>query len=378
LPGSSSVGESRIEEWREDAWEAFTLQALWRVCCDGVATGSEFTAPPVPARHRDLLLLATGADADLAVHDVLIRFCAAFLDQGLAHWPLPRRDEGFYRAFCELYRRPGGPPEVWLGELPEELSRQLRELAGPLDSIAESLDLLGVPEQEWESFLSATLLALRGWGGILRFLEERGDRAVLPVPEGSLIDFLAIRLILDRLALADTARTSLGFNGPLSALRDDLRGRVTPRRSPSAPQRAFLVFQLAQVLGWTPEELHRLEPGDWTALVEEIEGFSAIERRRLFHLAYEHRFYAQTLDALALHNRTPRTQPQAPRFQALFCIDEREESLRRHIEELIPDAVTYSIAGFYFVDMYYRGAADAHFVPCVPPSCDRSTGWSRR
>src|SRR5262249_30662069 len=71
-------------------------------------------------------------------------------------------------------------------------------------------------------------------------------------------------------------------------------------------------------------------------------------------------------DALALHNRGLREEPRRPRFQALFCIDEREESIRRHIEELAPDAQTFGIAGFYFLDMYYRGAADAHFVPLCP------------
>ena len=37
---------------------------------------------------------------------------------------------------------------------------------GPLDSILESLEALGVGEEEWERFLSATLLALRGLGTI--------------------------------------------------------------------------------------------------------------------------------------------------------------------------------------------------------------------
>src|SRR5439155_9663655 len=83
-------------------------------------------------------------------------------------------------------------------------------------------------------------------------------------------------------------------------------------------------------------------------------------------LAYERRFYTQTLDAVALHARAPREEPGAPRFQAMFCIDEREESMRRHLEELAPDAVTFGIAGFYFIDMYYRGATDAHFVPLCP------------
>jgi uncharacterized protein YbcC (UPF0753/DUF2309 family) len=127
-----------------------------------------------------------------------------------------------------------------------------------------------------------------------------------------------------------------------------------------------VVFQLAQVLGWTPESLHQLDPVDWYRLVAEIETFSSVERRRTFHLAYERGFYTQALDAVALHARHAPEEPRSPRFQALFCIDEREESIRRHIEELAPDAVTYGIAGFYFVDMYYRGVADAHFTPLCP------------
>ncbi len=359
--------ESRIEEWGEDVWEAFTLQALWRVCCAGVAGMPDLALPPLlPPRHRDLLRHVARADADLLVHDVLIRFCGTFLDQGLAHWPLPRRDEGFFRAFAALYRQPLGPPDHWLSGLAAELRRFDDGQIGPLESIRESLDRLGVDKVEWDDFLSATLLALRGWAGMIRFLQERGDRAVHPVPADSLVEFLAVRLLLDRLALAHLARETLGFTGPLRALRAELRRRLGPRPLPSPEQRAFVVFQLAQVLGWSPAELHRLPEADWATLLEEIETFPAIERRRILHLAYERRLYTQTLDALTLYNRRPHPEPSTPRFQAMFCIDEREESLRRHLEEVAPDAVTFGIAGFYFVPMYYRGAADTHFVPLCP------------
>jgi uncharacterized protein len=360
-------GESSIETWRESVWEAFTLQALWRICVDGVSGVPEFSPPPpMPLRHRDLLLQASGEDVDLLVNDLLIHFCAAFLDQGLAVWQLPRRDEGFYRAFCALYGQDGGPPQPWLRGLVEELRRLETEQVGPLESIRTSLEDLGVSEDERESFITATLLSLRGWAGMIWFLEDREDRALYPVPPGSLVEFLAIRLVLDRLAVAYTSRHVLGFTGPLKSLRDDLRRRIGPRHQPSVEQRAFLVFQLAQVLGWTPEELYRLTGAEWSTLLEEIESFSAIQRRRVFHLAYERRFFTQTLDAVALHNRDPRKPPPRPPFQAMFCIDEREESIRRHLEELAPDAVTFGIAGFYFVDMYYRGSADAHFVPLCP------------
>jgi uncharacterized protein YbcC (UPF0753/DUF2309 family) len=358
---------SRIEEWSEDDWEAFTLQALWRVCCDGVADLPDLALPPLlPLRHRDLLLRVARTDPDLLVHDVLIRFCGTFLDQGLAHWQLPRRDEGFYRAFCALYRQPLGPPDRWLRGLAAELSRLEDGHVGPLELIRELLEDLGVEKAEWDDFLSATLLALRGWAGMARFLQEHGDRAARPMPEDSLIEFLAIRLLLDRLALAHVARETLGFTGPLRALRPELRRRLGPPQMPSLEQRAFVVFQMAQVLGWSPAVLHQLSKGDWDTLLEEIETFPAIERQRILHLAYERRLYTQALDALSLHSRTPHPEPAAPRFQAIFCIDEREESLRRHLEEIAHDAVTFSIAGFYFVPMYYRGVADAHFVPLCP------------
>lgn len=357
--------ESAIESWSDHAWEAFTLQALWRICCTGVEGVPSFTPPPLlPIRHRDLLLKASGVDADQPVNNLLIRFCPAFLDQGLAHWSLPRRDEGFYRSFCALYGQPGGPPARWMHGLAVELRRL--ETIDPLASIRESLQLLGVAEEEWDDFISATLLALRGWAGMIWFIEERPDRVVHPVPEGSLMEYLAIRLVLERWALAYCARNAINFNGSLQGLRGELRNRLGAPKLPSVEQRAFQVFQLAQVLDWTPEELSRLSKQDWSRLLEEIETFSGLERRAIFHQAYERRFNTQTLDAIALHAPNPAPTPRQPRFQAMFCIDEREESLRRHVEELAPEVETLSVAGFYFIPMYFRGAADAHFVPLCP------------
>jgi uncharacterized protein YbcC (UPF0753/DUF2309 family) len=359
-------GESRMERWGEAAWEVLALQALWRICCRGVAGVPPFTTPPPsPVRHRDWLLLAGGADIDLTVHEVLIPFCAAFLDQGLANWQLPDRNEGFYDSFLALHALPGGSPAGWRRQLTRELDRIRRAGLGPVGCVFESLELLGVEPGEWSEFISATLLALRGWAGMIRFLEERPDRAVHAVPQDSLLEFLAVRLVLERVALGHAARDA-DFRGPLCSLRDELTARVEPYRPPTVEQRAFPIFQLAQLLGWTPEELHRLDPAAWAELLREVETFSPVERRRTHHLAYERHFYTRTLDAIALHNRVPPRRPPAPLFQAMFCIDDREESLRRHVEELAPDSETFGLAGFYFVSMYYRGATDAHFVPLCP------------
>ncbi|HTU27359.1 MAG TPA: DUF2309 domain-containing protein [Pirellulales bacterium] len=360
-------GESSIESWNDQIWETMSLHALWRICREGVhAVGTATQPSPRPVRHRDLLLEAVAEDCDQLVHEVLIRFCAAFTDQGFAHWPLPDRDAGLYRAFSEIYRQPIGPPQRWLAGLPRELERLAREKIGPADSILESLELLGVPENESVEYLTATLLALRGWASMIRQNEVRPDRVPLPVPAGSTLEFLAVRLILDRLALADVARRTIGYSGPLDGLSRAIRSKLRKPAGSSVEVRAFLVFQLAQVLGWSPAALYRLSKRQWANLLAEIETFDSLERRRIFHLAFEHRFRTQTLDALSVYARRTPQRVKSPRFQAVFCLDSREESFRRHLEELIPEAETFGTVGCFGVAIYYRGVADAHFAALCP------------
>ena len=74
----------------------------------------------------------------------------------------------------------------------------------------------------------------------------------------------------------------------------------------------------------------------------------------------------RALDAVSVYGQRPTSRVKSPCFQAVMCIDAREESFRRHIEEVAPDAETYGAAGFFGVPIYYRGAADAHFTALCP------------
>ncbi|MGE0756865.1 MAG: DUF2309 domain-containing protein [Pirellulaceae bacterium] len=356
-----------IEQWDDARWESFCLHLVWRLCHHGVHGVRRFVPPAVPkVRHRDLVWEATGADSDQLVHDVLIRFCSSFLDQGLASWRLPGRDDGLFRSFCALYQKRCGPPDHWLRKLPRDLRRIEQAGLSPLGSIEESLELLGVAEDEREAYISATLLALRGWAGMIWQMETRGDRVAHPAPPGSLVEFLAVRLILERHALAHLGLDAMNYEGPLHGLRREAQSRLARHESVNVDQRAFLVYQLAQVLGWLPEDLFRMAKREWSQLVEEIEAFSGHERRRIYQLAYEHRYRTQALDALSLHARREVISLAHPSFQVVCCIDDREESFRRHLEEIEPRCETFSAAGFFAVAMYYRGVADAHFVPLCP------------
>ncbi len=369
-----------IERWDEAQWESLTLHLLWLFCREGI----EYAAPPKAqlreaaelreaVRPRDRLLHATGIDADVLVHDLLIRFCSAFLDQGFASWSLPGRERGFYRAFCELYGQRGGPPQSWMCGLSSELSRLMQADVPPVESIRLSLAELGVEADAAADFVTQSLLALRGFAGMIWQTESRGDRVAERSPPGTLLEFLAVRLILDRFALAHVAAESLGYAGPLHRL-DEACAAHRAGAVATPDQRAFTIFQLAQLLGWEPAELARLSSREWVMVVEETEAFSAIDRRRVFHHAFERRYRVQTLDAVALHSRrvdrrlSLRDSVTRPSFQIVCCIDDREESFRRHLEEIEPNCETFGAAGFFGIAMYYRGAADAHFTPLCPVS----------
>ena len=86
--------EAAMERWGSGRWEAATLQALWRICRDGVVGHAPARSLFQAVRHRDYLLEATNVDSDLLVNEILIRFCAAFTDQGFADWALPNRNQG--------------------------------------------------------------------------------------------------------------------------------------------------------------------------------------------------------------------------------------------------------------------------------------------
>ena len=364
-------GESTLESWSDNDWESFTLQALWRVCCEGVRGLPPFTPQPQPeVRHRDLLWEATGVDTDALVHDLLIRFCAAFLDQGMANWTMPRRNEGFYLAFCSLYRTPRG----YAGAL----DARARQGAGPTGRRTHRATRIdpGIARRPGRRpgrvgafpFGDAPggFAAGRGW--FARSSSAAIVRGLSGARGWSLVEFLAIRLLLGPLrALASFgSHRRLGSGAPVREFWRLARGQFDAHWPPSDEQRAFSIFQLAQVLGLSPDLLQRLSRGEWSTLLEEIETFSGLERRRVFHLAYEDRFTKQTLDAIALHARKTDGRPKAPKFQICCCLDEREESFRRHLEELEPGVETFGAAGFYSVAMYYRGASDAHFVPLCP------------
>lgn len=58
------------------------------------------------------------------------------------------------------------------------------------------------------------------------------------------------------------------------------------------------------------------------------------------------------------------------RFRAVFCIDDRECSIRRHLEEVNPETTTYGAAGFFALDCLVQEAGYPHPVQSCPVVLD--------
>ena len=367
LPASARSAATAVREMtdRMDD-ERQAVRRLWNACLEAVRRAAP---PPVPAsetpvRHRDWLLAVHDIDTDAWIHAPLIRFLAGYLDQGLAHWSMPERDLGIHGCFLELYRSSlAAHCGRWARTLPALVADDRTAQRNAVDSIAHSLAQLGVADEECEDYLSGELLALRGWAGIVRQIEERPDRVPARDLTVTLRGYLAVRLLFERAALDEAAR-QLPFDGPVSALRELLGKQRSVALPPTAIERAWPLFHVAQLCGLDPSIVEQWTPQHVSDLESELQRIDGVRCRRILHQALERATRYRLYDALVQHR--PQSPAASAAFQGIFCIDEREESFRRHLEEVEPACETLSTAGFFHVAMYHQGVTDAHPRPLCP------------
>ncbi|MBT9588724.1 DUF2309 domain-containing protein [bacterium] len=349
--------------------EKVAVRALWTSSKNAISTLDlrQFQAreEKKSLRHRDYLMNAGGGDADSLVNPFLIRFCAAFLDQGVADVPMPNRSRGIFTCFLDIYGQAGGLLPRWLQGLQETI-QEVRQSALSAEQCAlESLQILGVSAQTAADFVRETLLVLRGWAGMIHQANLRPDRLPVEQVPANLMDYLAVRLLLERFALRRLLHELQSGHVTLGELR-----RVFPLPRPVPPSQTSMAFQfhqVAQFLGLCPEQIQAMSPTQVSELLQAVLSFDQIERRKFFHLAYERHFRTGTLDALQLHLPIPRPA-QGVSFQAIFCIDEREESTRRHLEEVAPTCETFGTLGYFSIPMYFKAVHEPHPVALCPVS----------
>ncbi len=318
------------------------LRALFDNCHARAVAHEEEPAAPRPV--------------DEVIHPWLVRLCSVFLDQGMAFWPMPHREAGFYYGVRALLSQPGGVFPRYLIGLDEEFRRQEYFSFSAADVVLDYLDGACYRDADWEGVIESELLALPGWAGLIRRLEEDPGLAPHQHVPCSLMDFLAVRLTMTRVAARMGAAETVPQESPL---------KTQEKRRLS---RAARIYDAARVLSLSADEVAHLSAAEWARFVNEVKACNGLERRRILHLAYERWHEREILQGLASHRsyRGLAELPMRPSAQVFFCIDEREESMRRALEEIDPEIETFSAAGYFGVAIDYKGIDDARAAAFCP------------
>ena len=342
--------------------------ALWQACVARADRGPRLAPEPPrrPRRHRDAIVANGGPDTDPAVHGELVRLGSGYLDQGQAHATLPGRAQGFLRAVTSLYARGASAPRDCRGA-EEDMRRVFEENLPAAKVIEDALLGLGVHEEEVEPYLFATALGLPGWAGMFARL-ERNPSDHPGGPPTSLADFMAVRLLLESRAVLRACRAAR-LDGRWQVLRT---AAAEPAPRPVVLD-ASILWAVAHAAHWTPSTVEALSDEDLARLWQACEACTDLERRRVCQNAYERTYRRMVLDAMAARRTLPPHSVEGrPRAQFVFCIDEREESIRRALEEQHPAYITFGAAGFFGVAIDYRGLYDheaaAHCPVVVTPA----------
>lgn len=241
-------------------------------------------------------------DLDTQVQPLLFRVLCAYLDQGISIWPFPGNVTNFLDALREMEKN------SFSSFFKTSRARDLF-LHGNCEMDA-LLKLIVGKEAYYEQYLFDQQFSHRGWSGIVSAVEDQ-PHTLLDKRIISLKDMIIFELLLE----IDALDLHLGKK-------------------------------------WKPIAEHVKEkPVDLFAEVEDTE---LTEVFKLWQDAFEWSYYDDVLVGIMHEKHNPRPEPSIKSFQAMFCIDERECSLRRHIESVDPNCETLGTPGFFTVEFYFQ------------------------
>lgn len=253
-------------------------------------------------------------DIDSMVHPLLFRTLCSYLDQGISIWSFPVRDKGFINAVRELERK------SLISFFRTKRAKEL--LLRSTCEIKDLLDILVGDEALYEQYIFDQQFAHQGWSGMVSVVEDH-PQTLLEQKKISIRELIVFEALLEIDAL------DYSFNGNWKPLAGMLRQR---------PQPLFDVVE-------------ETELDEVTAIWQE---------------AFEWSYYDEVLAAIAC--RAPKQIDAEKTFQALFCIDDRECSLRRYLEESDPQCETFGTPGSFGVEFYFQPEDGKFYTKLCPAS----------
>lgn len=252
-------------------------------------------------------------DLDSLVHPLLFRTLCSYLDQGIAIWNFPVWHKGFLASIRELERN------SLVSFFRTERARSML-LKGHCTFRQLLRILVGFDESLYEHYLFDQQFAHQGWSGMVAVIEDHPE-ALLDHRKITLHDLIIFELLLEIDALD---------------------------------------YYLGEY--WLPlEQALEKEPTDLFAPVEVSE---LDEVTFMWQEAYEWSYYDDVLAAIRMVQ--PAGKSIQKTFQAVFCIDDRECSLRRWLERTDPCCETFGTPGFFGVAFYYQPDHGKFFEKLCP------------
>lgn len=246
-------------------------------------------------------------DLDNKTHPLLFRILCAFLDQGIAIENMPVVNKSFAETIKALEQN------SFVSFFKTKKVR--RKFISGNYSIEELLRTVVGKEEYFEQYLFDQHFAHHGWSGFVSAVEDN-PQTLLDPKKITLKELVEFELLLE-----------------LDALNYNLGNKWQP---------------LANSI--TAGPLHLFDDIAKTEFAEAIE---------LWQDAFEWSYYDSVLKGIQLSNAKENSSTngvqtlQTKSFQAIFCIDEREDSIRRHIEAVDKNAETFGAPGFFGVEFYF-------------------------
>lgn len=263
-------------------------------------------------------------DLDNKVHPVLFRILCAFLDQGIAIDGFPVIGKPFKESIKELEQN------SFISFFKTKPVRQLF-LSGNY-SIRSLLKRIAGDEAYFEQYLFDQQFAHHGWSGFVSAVEDHPE-TLLDRKQITLKELVELELLME-----------------LDAIQDTLANN------------------------WQPLSHHVTEPP--ADLLADITATELTEVIALWQDAFEWSYYDSVLKGILLANEKSsfgnkqevlnNTQYTKPDLQAIFCIDEREDSIRRHIEAVDKKAETFGAPGFFGVEFYFQQQGSKFYDKLCP------------
>lgn len=340
------------------------------------------------------------------INDQLIKWCAAFLDEGHATWAMPEREKGLYAAWKAMASHEWSVCDI------KGSRKKIQRLPDyPEDALLESLDAMGIPSELRQDYLSLQLTALPGWAGFIKWRGEERDYPWQQAYPAGLVKFLAIRQWYARELVQKACREALGIEGRFDAVADYMHGHaeeyylrrqrvagrlpalyaeevdrlahhrgtgwkavltrykmeVIPRQETATLRGA--AKKLLSLVGFLKIEavfLHDCSSPDLKQLVDWMEAFPESEHGPVWLHALESSYQEHLLGELQARPYDPDwPATKRPYSQSVYCIDVRSEPFRRHLESMGPHE-TYGFAGFFAAFIRYRAWGKEHDTEQFP------------